>query len=351
MRRLARIAGLALLVLAIVLVWRAWPPFGKKRARPHPVAPRPRAVTISFVGDILLASSVGTYASKHGTAQLMAGVSGILRADDLSIGNLECAVATRGRPARKRYTFRAKPALLRGLHDAGIDAVSLANNHALDYGRSALVETFGHLREAGLSFAGAGGDVSAATGPAVLITGRQRISLVAASRVLPSMAWCAGNDHPGVAGAYDPARLLTEIRSANRAPGTVVAYLHWGRERAPSPERYQRRLARQCIEAGADLVIGTHPHVLQGFEFYGGRLIAYSLGNFVFTNRRQTTAILQTTLQDGKLVKACVIPCAIIDYRPQPIRDPRARLRVLKDLQRRSFGVVIDDDGALRPRT
>jgi len=350
MRRLAWIVGLAVVLSAIVFVWRAWPPFAPKRPRPHPIAPRPRPVTISFVGDILLASSVGTHASKHGMAQLLSGVSDVLRADDLTIGNLECAVATCGRPADKQYTFRAKPVLLAGLREAGIDAVSLANNHSLDYGRQALVETFSHLREAGLPFAGAGPDLNAAAAPAILGRGLQRVALVAASRVLPSTAWCAGDDHPGVAGAYDPTRLLAEIRSADRAPGAVVAYLHWGRERAPFPERYQRRLARQCIEAGADLVIGTHPHVLQGFEFYGGRLIAYSLGNFVFTNRRKTTAILQTTLRAGKLVKATVIPCTIIGYRPRVMHDPRAPLRVLADLERRSFGVRIADDGALAPR-
>jgi poly-gamma-glutamate capsule biosynthesis protein CapA/YwtB (metallophosphatase superfamily) len=349
MRRAALITGLAFVALGVVLGWRAWPPFAPKRPPPRR-APKPRSITISFVGDILLASSVGAHASKHGMAHVFAGVSDALRADDLTIGNLECAVATCGRPANKRYTFRADPDLLAGLRNAGVDAVSLANNHALDYGRPALVETLKHLRDAGLPFAGAGGDLKAAAGPTILAIRGQRIALIAASRVLPSGAWSAGANQPGIASAYDPARLLAEIRGAAASNDVVVAYLHWGKERAPMPERYQRRLARQCIEAGADLVIGTHPHVLQGFEFYGGRLIAYSLGNFVFTDRRKTTAILQTTIQDGKLAQAAIIPCSIIDYRPQLIRDEGARHRVLADLEARSFGARISEEGLISAR-
>jgi len=340
---------------AIILIWRTWPRVPPPAAGPpvaqaarHPAGPP--SVTISFVGDMMLASRVGGLAAEHGTEWLFGGISKALLSDDLTIGNLECAVATCGVRAAKKYTFRANPALLPGLRRGGIDAVSLANNHALDYGRPALVETFKHLRAAGLPFAGAGESLAAAARPVVMSAGRERVALVAASRVLPSGSWCAGADRPGIAPAYDPTRLLAEIRGARSDADMVVAYLHWGTERAIRPQRYQRALARRCIEAGADLVVGAHPHVLQGFEYCGGRLIAYSLGNFVFNDRTPTTVILRTTFEGATLKRAEVIPCAVVGYRPRVMGDTAARRRLLRSLEERSFGVRIADDGALVPR-
>jgi poly-gamma-glutamate synthesis protein (capsule biosynthesis protein) len=299
------------------------------------------------VGDILLASGVAGAAADNGAERLFASVEQLLRGDDLTIGNLECAVATCGTPAAKQFTFRASPALLPGLRRGGVDAVSLANNHALDYGRAALLETLDHLRRVGIQAAGAGPDMDHASRPAFLCAGRQTVALIAASRVLPTAEWGAGEDRPGIAGAYAPSRLLHEIRAARPAADVVVAYLHWGREHAPLPQATQRALARQCIEAGADLVIGAHPHVLQGFEYYRGKLVAYSLGNFVFTDHGKATALLQTTFRQGALQAATVVPCRIVHYRPRVITDPAQREAVLRDLQARSFGVRISGDGEL----
>jgi poly-gamma-glutamate synthesis protein (capsule biosynthesis protein) len=348
MRRVLWTSALLLLAIGAFVFWHQ-----RHRARP-PASPqhqlhRPALATITFVGDILLASAVGKIAAAHGTEALFTGVSRVLLHDDLTIGNLECAVATRGTAARKKYTFRAAPALLRGLRAGGIDALSLANNHSLDYGRAALVETLSHLRSAQLPAAGAGVDLQAATQPIFLRAGEQQVALLAASRVLPTTAWCAGVGRPGIAQAYDHSRLLAGIRAARARAEVVIVYLHWGKERALRPQRSQRVLARTCIDAGAHLVVGAHPHVLQGFEYYHGRLIAYSLGNFVFNNRTRTTAMVQTTFRDGALARATVIPCHIVRCRPQVITDSRARRQVLQDLEARSFGVRIRDDGAIEP--
>jgi len=348
MRRVWWTSALLLAALGAVVFWH-------QRHRARPAAPpqhklhRPAPATITFVGDILLASAVGRIAAAHGTETLFTGVSQVLLRDDLTIGNLECAVATRGTPARKKYTFRAAPALLRGLRASGIDAVSLANNHSLDYGRAALVETLSHLQSAHLPAAGAGVDLRAATQAIPLRAGEQRVALLAATRVVPTAAWCAGVGRPGIAQAYDPSRLLAGIRAARARAGVVIVYLHWGKERALRPQPYQRALARRCIDAGADMVVGAHPHVLQGFEYHRGRLIAYSLGNFIFNNRTKTTAMVQTTFRDGVLARAAIIPCHIVRYRPQVITDTRARRQVLRDLEARSFGVRIRDDGAINP--
>lgn len=349
MRRLKLMAMLLLAASVAFAIWRQWPrPAGAPSPAPRPVE-RPKPITITFVGDVMLASAVGRLAAAKGMEHVFAGVSDVLQGDDLSVANLECAVATTGAAAKKQFTFRANPALLAGLRASGIDAVSLANNHSLDYGREAFGETLDHLRKAGLRFAGAGTDLTQAGAPAVLPVGRHKVALVAASRVLPSGAWCAGEHRPGVASAYDPTRLLASIRAARAGADVVAVYMHWGKERAVRPQQSQRDLARRCIDAGADVVVGAHPHVLQGFEYHHGRLIAYSLGNFIFTNRVRTTAMLQTTFEARRLRRATVIPCSIRDYRPSVTRDPRARAQLLRSLEQRSFGARVAGDGALSP--
>jgi poly-gamma-glutamate capsule biosynthesis protein CapA/YwtB (metallophosphatase superfamily) len=308
-----------------------------------------KAITISFVGDIMLAGAVGKKASERGTEHLLASVGDVLQRDDLTLGNLECAVARRGAPQEKEFTFRADPDLLAGLARGGIDAVSLANNHALDYGRAALLDTLAHLREAGIAAAGAGADLDAASRPTILSVGDKKIAFIAASRVLPTAGWYAAPDRPGIAPAYDPARLLHEIGTARRDADLVVVYVHWGEEGATIPATYQRTLARRCVDAGADLVVGAHPHVLQGFEYYKGKLIAYSLGNFLFRSQAQATAILQTTFAENRSPTAVVLPCRVQDYRPQCLTDGRARADALRALEQRSFGVTISPDGLIAP--
>jgi poly-gamma-glutamate synthesis protein (capsule biosynthesis protein) len=307
----------------------------------------PRTISLSWVGDIMLAAGVGQVASVRGTEYLFAEVKSFLTTDDLTVGNLECAVATRGSREDKLYTFRADPALLPGLRRSGLDAVSVANNHTLDYGPDALLETLSNLRRAGIYAAGGGRNLASAGRPLLLSVAGQRVALVAASRVLPSVSWKASPHRAGLADAYTPARLLAEIRGVRGQADIVVVYLHWGKELAICPEDYQRVLARRCIDAGADLVVGSHPHVLQGFEYYRGKLIAYSLGNFVFTDYGKTTIILQTAFQGGVMTSARVIPCRILHYRPQPIGATAARADVLRALQSRSFGAGITDAGFL----
>ena len=130
------------------------------------------------------------------------------------------------------------------------------------------------------------------------------------------VSWTAGENTPGLAVTYDPKRTLEEIASAKKQADIVVVYVHWGEERKEMPLDYQKNMARAYIDEGADIVVGSHPHVLQGLEFYKGKLIAYSLGNFIFTDSRKDTMVLQAevnksggkcqnyTMQDRKF-KTC----------------------------------------------
>jgi len=340
----ARVSGLVLLVAAA----RASDTLDTTNPRPGP-----RFVVISWVGDIYLAGSVNTMARLRGMDYVLAEVSDTLKADSLTVGNLECSASTTGKPEKgKEFTFQAPPALLDGLRDGGIDMVSLANNHSLDYGKGALVEMLKHLRAAGLRFAGAGVNLDSATAPAFFTIAGQKVAVLCFSRVISNQSWHAGAHTPGVAGAYDPARLLSGIAAARDSGAIVAVYLHWGREKKDRPEPYQQVLARRCIEAGAHLVVGTHAHVLQGFELYQGGLIAYSLGNFIFSNRDgRPTVILRTTFVGDSLASAAVVPCRIPYLRPELVRDETDRHRTFAHLTSLSFDVLVDSTGRLvRPR-
>lgn len=342
---------LAMIVLAFGFAalrqWRLPPPSPSVEPPPIDVPEPPQPITLTFAGDIMLDGGVGKIAKEHGTPYLFSGVKEQFTTDDLTVGNLECAVSTRGKAETKTYTFRAAPTLLPGLRESGIEVVTLGNNHAMDFGRQALLDTLEHLREAEITVVGAGANADEAYRPALLAVGEEQVALFGVSRVLPSTHWYAGDDRPGLASAYDPARLLAEIRAVRPSADLVVVYFHWGIERAVEPEQYQRLLAQQCIDAGADLIIGSHPHVPQGFEYYRGRLIVYSLGNFVFNKRTKSTMIVQTVFLDGKLRSATAIPCEYSGYQPRVATAATARQPVLAFLRKHSFGVSVGEDGKL----
>lgn len=242
-----------------------------------PSAPKEAAVTVDFVGDVLLDSAPGQTIRNGGDP--FAASAAILSQADLVVANLECPVATGGAAVEKMYTFRADPRVLPVL-SRHVHAVSLANNHSGDYGRGALSETMSHLRAASLPFFGAGQDLANAHAPLILQRKGLRIALLGYDEFHPR--WFeAGQDAPGVAWSEDEQARL-DIARARAHADIVIPFLHWGWENTPTPSNRQRQLAHALIDAGADAVVGAHPHVTQGAEQYRGKPIIYSLGNFVF---------------------------------------------------------------------
>jgi poly-gamma-glutamate capsule biosynthesis protein CapA/YwtB (metallophosphatase superfamily) len=255
-------------------------------------------------GDVIGDRKVGTFVDAHGGEAAFAGVRSLLREADLAFVNLESPLSDKGRRNEaKDVTFRGRPALVAGLASAGIDVVSLANNHALDWGSEALLDTIERLERVGIASAGAGADLAGARRPAVLDTSGGRVAVLAFSNVLPE-GFPAGEGRAGVNPARpDRERLLGDITQAADDAAWVVVSIHWGKEyqRDAAPE--QRELAHQMIDAGADLILGHHPHVIQGLEIYEDRLIAYSLGDFVFDHYSRETGeafVLDVSLEpDG----------------------------------------------------
>jgi len=235
-------------------------------------------VTVSFVGDILLDSAPGQNIARG--QDPFAPTQALFRGVDLSIGNLECPVATGGAAVNKVYTFRAAPSTLPTLRQH-FHAVSIANNHSGDYGPDAFRETLQQLQTTQIPYFGGGNDATAAHEPLLLSKRGLKIALLGYDDYHPR-SFEASATQPGVAWA-EPEQILLDIAAARRAGAHVILpFLHWGWENERAPSAHQRELARLLIDAGADAVIGSHPHVTQGAEMYHGKPILYSLGNFVF---------------------------------------------------------------------
>lgn len=285
------------------------------------------SVRIAFAGDFLPAGSAGPVIGARGYGHLFAGVRHILDSADALVLNLETPVSAGGKALEgKEYTFRAPPAAAVGMAEAGVRAVWLANNHIMDFGVEALLETIEHLDRAGIAHAGAGCDVAAAADPAVLSFPGGKVSLLSFSNTFPDSYW-AQADRPGTFfGAPGPVgRAVERARAAGKGP--VVASFHWGAELMAEPKEYQPDLARLAIDRGAALVVGHHPHIPQPIEVYRGSPILYSLGNFAFGSysKKVWEGLLAVAEfgEGGRCVRLEVYPILVnnheVNFSPRPI--------------------------------
>jgi poly-gamma-glutamate capsule biosynthesis protein CapA/YwtB (metallophosphatase superfamily) len=265
--------------LAVVLGMFVQPLYAKNPAAPGDVVLR-------FGGDVLLG---GAYERSVGddVSRGFRGFDGLSVAD-VAMVNLENPVTTRGTKVVKPYNFRMHPRYLKALSDAGIDLVTIANNHVFDFGKEGLFDTISYLDSVGIKHVGAGRDAEEAYRPVVLTIKGRKIGF---------LAYYGGGEAPsatrttsGVA-RRDLPRIKQDITALKKEGGVdyVVVNLHWGTEKAKFPDDSQRGFARSVIDAGADALIGHHPHVLQGIERYHKGVIAYSLGNFVFGGNSRNT--------------------------------------------------------------
>jgi poly-gamma-glutamate capsule biosynthesis protein CapA/YwtB (metallophosphatase superfamily) len=232
---------------------------------------------VLFVGDIMLDGGPGHIVTNGGDP--FEDVAPVLTDADLTIGNLECAIVKEGHAVDKPYTFRG-PAAALPLLKRYFSAVSLANNHSGDWGKKGFATEIELLRETKLPFFGGGANQEEARKPLILAAAGRRVALLAYND-FPPLSFAAGPSSPGVAWLYEK-DVLRDIKLARQHADLVLLYLHWGEELEPASTTEQKALARKLIEAGADAVLGNHPHVTQEVEWHKDRPIVYSLGNFVF---------------------------------------------------------------------
>jgi len=246
----------------------------------------------------------------------LAPATATLAAADVAIVNLETSLGTGGRPEPgKRYTFQAPATALTALAAAGIDVATMANNHALDYGRDPLSSTFEAIETASvadppLAVVGIGRDADQAFRPARHDVDGTVIATIGATvadndpTADPTGQWAATRDSPGTADALEPARLLRSVREAATSADVVVVYMHWGVQGERCPNDAQRSLASDLVEAGGDIVVGSHTHLLQGDGRMGEGFVAYGLGNYAWYSQSSeatpVTGVLTLTVRPAR---------------------------------------------------
>lgn len=271
--------------------------------------------TLLAVGDVLMDDT------ESAGVDPFAAVVPPLATAGLAVVNAEMAIADGGVAAQKAFLFRAAPSAAARLAAAGVDVANLGNNHSLDYGTVALLDTIGHLRAAGVAPVGAGQHATEAFAPAVASVGGLRVAVIGASRVFPRRDWAALDDRPGIASAYDERRLLAAVRAARASADVVVVAVHWGQEGSPCPDADQVRLGSALLDAGAAVVLGSHPHVLQPIVSDARGVLAYSLGNFVFHRRWGVTGdsgVLEVRFSGAQIVGHRLHPHVLDDGPPRP---------------------------------
>lgn len=308
--------------------------------------------SISFAGDLCLSENwytLNKYDSENQnlSACISKDLIDKLNSSDIFMLNNEFTFSDRGSPlAGKYYTFRAATNRINILKDLGVDTVALANNHIYDFGGDAFTDTINTLTSNGITHFGGGNNIDEAKRPVYYIINGIKIGFVGATRA-EKIHYTPGatSNSSGVLLTYDDTEYLNVIRNAKKYCDYLVAYVHWGTEDSHTVTDYQRTMGKDFIDAGADIVVGGHPHVLQGIEYYNGKPILYSLGDFWFNYETKETGVIEITLDRSSLSSMKFLPCMQDNFTTTLKNEPTESRRIFDFLQNLSFNANIDDNG------
>jgi len=288
------------------------------------VSSGPPQITLAFGGDVHFTER--TLALLNNPATAFGPVASLLQSADLSMVNLETAVTTRGTPEPKQFHFRAPASAFDAVKAAGLDLVSLANNHTLDYGQVGLADTLAAASAAGVPIVGAGANASAAYAPWITTVKGVRIAFLAFTQITElASTWVATTSRPGLAMAISSdqiAQAAAAVKAARAQADVVVVFMHWGQEYNKCPIALQRTAAQAFAAAGASIIVGTHVHVMQGDGWIGRTYVAYGLSNFVWWYNdaaSNDTGVVRVTLSGSSVVKTEFLPAYIDRTTGQPI--------------------------------
>lgn len=295
-------------------------------------SPAGRDITLAVAGDVHFTGRTAVLLDHPETA--FGSIAGVLRGTDLTVLNLETAITTRGAEQPKEYHFRAPATAFDALRAAGVDAVTLANNHVLDYGQVGLADTLAAAKAAHFPYFGIGADADAAWAPLVLTVAGTRIAFVGVSQVHDlASSWVATGDRPGEANAINATRTLAAVRAARSRADVVIVFMHWGTEGDGCPNAEQKSLAKKLADAGADIILGAHAHVLQGSGWLGHTYVAYGMGNFLWygTSHGSQTGVLKLTLHPHAPLSAQFLPAVVSDSGQPVLLTGSAKSRAATD--------------------
>ncbi|MFJ3792600.1 CapA family protein [Kitasatospora sp. NPDC090091] len=290
-------------------------------------APRPDgSITVAFAGDVHFEGRTESRLAVKAPEQALGPIAQTLADADLSVLNLETAITDRGAPEQKTYTFRTSPKALGVLKDSGVDVVSMANNHAVDFGADGLADTLAAKESSPIPVVGFGRNAKEAYAPYVSTVRGVKVAVVAASQVedLTNQKWRAGANKPGIASALDVPALVKAVEAAKKQAPVVLVYLHWGEEGKACPTGAQTAIAKKLAAAGATAVVGTHAHTMLGSGMLGNTYVGYGFGNFLwygtsnyaFSNETGVTTL--TVSKEGKVTGESFAP-ATVDDRGVPV--------------------------------
>ena len=307
-------------------------------------------ITLSFVGDVSLADNWDIM-PKYDERKI--GIYGVLDEEvlsimnnaDIMVANNEFTLSNRGTRLNKAYTFKGDPKRASIYKEMGVDLVSLANNHIYDYGHDAFIDTLNTLKSQDIAFVGAGNNIEEAKKPYYYIINGYKIAFLNATRAEKNIITPEATlNKEGVFRCYDPSLFIEEIQKAKQESDYVVALIHWGKEQSHTLEQVQIDTGKKYIDAGADVLVGSHAHVLQGMEIYNGKLIAYNLGDFLFNDWTTETGILNVNIaNDGKLSYK-FIPCLQSKVKTSLLKGDK-KTNLINKMQNWSYNVQIDENG------
>ena len=320
--------------------------------------PEPLDITICFAGDISLADDAVTVQQWEKSGRdlgkcISPELLTIMNSADVMCVNNEFTFSDRGKPLEgKMYTFRAKPERVSLLSEMGVDLALLANNHVYDYGEESMIDTFDTLESAGIGYFGAGRNLEEAMKPYYVEADGITIAFVAASRAEKyKMTPQATETEPGILRCYDTELFLNVIREADANADIVLACVHWGTEYSTVLEEAQLTTGKLYLDAGADAIIGSHSHCLQGMEFYDGKPIIYSLGNFWFNKRSLPTMLLSVHItgeREQPKLEVKVIPAIQENNTTTILTETEEIDELYQYLESISVNVEINADGTIQ---
>lgn len=306
---------------------------------------------ITVAGDLCLAEDgfvLDHYDTVNGLSDCISPeILEILNQSDIFYVNHEYCISDKGAPlSGKYYTFRADPERMSILKEMGTDIVSLANNHVFDYGEDALYDTADLLEAAGIPYVGGGRNIEEAKEPVYFVINGIKIGFVAASngeriKYTPQ----ATETTPGILRAYDTTEYNEVIQKAAEECDYLIAYIHWGTEDSNYLNADQQAWGREFLASGADIVVGGHPHVLQGIEYVDGKPIIYSLGDFWFNHETKYTGVLKLNITFDGLKEMSFVPCLQTGFTTQYLSEPEQQQKLFQFLEGLSINVSIDANG------
>lgn len=313
-------------------------------------------MTLSFVGDVSLADNwyiMPKYDERkkgiHGI--LSESIVDIMTKSNVMVANSEFTVSDRGeKMPGKYYTFRGSPKRLPIYNEMGVDLVTLANNHVYDFGEIAFNDMINSLNEYKIPYIGAGKTKEEAKRPYYFIVNGYKIAFVNATRaekliLTPEATTTSG----GVFRCYDPTEFIEVIKNAKKESDYVIALIHWGREDSHELEEVQKETSKVYINAGADVIVGSHAHVLQEIEFYEEKPIIYNLGDFIFNNETKDTGIFQIRLNNNGKMDYYFIP-AYESQEYTSLLEGTEKQRVINLMNSWSVNATLDESGKIEKK-